>query len=105
MSREQEAPPPGVELIPEDVQEEMRRIEAAAHKRLVQKIMEDHDFGRRLMENPEAALTEPGVLESLGVDDEVEGHRLYRSKWRWKCFYSYYRAWAHYRPKYGWIFS
>lgn len=103
MSDQREAPPPGVEIIPDDVNEELDKIENSAQKKLIQKVMDDHDFGRRLIENPEEALSDEAVLDELGVGEEVEGHAVWRSKWRWKCYYTYYRAWAHYKRGYWWF--
>lgn len=103
MADQREAPPPGVETIPDDVNEELSRVEEQAQKKLIQKIMDDHDFGQRLIDNPEAALSESGLESELGVGDEVEGHARWRTKWRWKCYYTYYRAWAHYKRGYWWF--
>ena len=94
---QREAPPPGVETVPEDVNEELDRIDRENEKKVLQKVMDDPDFGRRLMENPAEALA--SVQDEIGLVEEVEGHshNRYYTKWRWKCYYSYYRDWAHYR--------
>lgn len=104
MSDQREAPPPGVEVIPDDINEELTKIEHSAQKKLIQKVMDDHDFGRRLIENPEAALSDEDVLEELGVSEEVEGHHArHRSNWRYKCYYSNWYGWAHYKGGVWWF--
>ena len=103
MKNEDGSPPPGVELIPEDVQEEMLRVEVKAQKDLIQRIMDDHDFGRLLIENPNEAFSQ-SLVDELGLVDEVEGHAPYRSKWRQRCYYSSYYYWSHYKPRWGWSY-
>ena len=103
MSDQREAPPPGVEIIPDDVNEELTQIENQAQKKLIQKVMDDHDFGRRLIENPEEALSDQAVFDELGVGEEVEGHSHKRSRWRYKCYYSSWYGWAHYKGGVWWF--
>ena len=108
MSDQREAPPPGVEIIPDDVSEELDRIEAQAQKKLIQKIMDDHEFGQKLIDNPEEALSDPALADELGVSEEVEGHLRWETKWRYKCYYTAYRGWAHLKRRrsgvWVWVF-
>ena len=107
MSDQREAPPPGVEIIPDDVSAEMDKIEIRAHKKLVQKIMDDHEFGQKLIDDPAAALDDPALAEELGLSEEVEGHARWVSKWRYKCYYTSWYGWAHLKIRRGswvWVF-
>lgn len=97
------APPAGAELIPDDVQEEMSKLERVAQKKLIQRIMDDHEFGKRLMNDPKAALDESDIASEAGIDDEASGHYHMRSRWRVKCYYSAYYAWAHFSGGYWWF--
>ena len=104
MSQQREAPPPGVETIPEDVQEELNRIDRENEKKVLQKVIDDPDFGRRLIEDPARSLKD--AQDDLGLVEEVEGHHHGRwiTRWRYKCAYSYWYAWAHH-TRHGWNFD
>ena len=98
MSQRNETPPAGVELVPDDVNEELNKVEKSAHKKIVQKIMDDPEFGKRLQEDPEGTLSDESLLDELGLAEDVEGHRPYRSKWRYHWYYGY----IHYTRRLGW---
>ena len=93
----QQKPPSDVELVPDDVNDELDKVEKSAHKKLVQKIMDDHEFGKKLQEDPEGTLSDESLLDELDLADDVEGHAPYRSKWR----YHWYYGLIHYRRR-GW---
>ena len=99
MAQQMEPPPAGVEVMPEDVQEELNRIELQAQNKFIEKIMNDPAFGQRFLDDPESVLRDESLADELGYVDEVEGHRLQKTKWRFKCYYSAYRFWSHYRGR------
>ena len=94
------SPPEGVEIIPDDVNDELNKIEMAAHKKLIQKVMDDPEFATKYRDDPRGTLGDWALAEELGVADEVEGHARWNSKWRNHWHY----GWMHYTRRGGWEF-
>ena len=88
--------PEGAEMVPDEIQQEVKKKERAVLERILDKAASDPDFKQQMLDNPEQALQELGVAQELEALDnpgqmaEVSGQARYTTKYFYRCRrYSY----------------
>lgn len=100
MAQDRKEPPPGVEVMADEDQKELDRLDKELNRAIIEKIMNDPDFGRKLIDSPQEALKEANLVPEMA---EAEAHGASRrySKWRYGCWnYTAFYDWGHWRGYY-----
>ena len=88
--------PEGSEMVPEEIQGEIKKRERAVLERILDRAASDEQFKNQLLDNPEQALQDLGVSQELealdnpGQMSDVAGQGRYHTKYVYRCRrYSY----------------
>ena len=88
--------PEGAEMVPDEIQQEIKKKERDVLERILDRAASDDKFKNQLLDNPEKALQDLGVSQELEALDnpgqmaEVAGQARYHTKYVYRCRrYSY----------------